>query len=246
MILNQDTKRDKFESRCKRGIFVGYSETSKGYCVWIQKERKVEIARDIQFLHEDSSSSKINDREDPLLPEAIDSEEVEIHTKSSENNDNAEGYPVPDIEHEEDPIEQNVESDENGENQDELARGRGRPRILRTGLRGRPRKVFQPANQAEILEETKVITEIPVSDALQGPDANEWYDAIASDLKSLLKNDTWQLISMPKNEKIIGSRIVLRNKYHDDGTLERRKARILASRALHNALASISTTPSRR
>ena len=116
-------------------------------------------------------------------------------------------------------------------------RGRGRPRPVRTGSRGRPRRQFHlvdPAiepnetNSANEYEEIGHLAEIPIESAIQGPDAHEWHEAIASDLGSILSNDTWQLIDRPKGETVIGSRIVLRNKYGKDGTLERRKARIVA------------------
>lgn len=53
-------------------------------------------------------------------------------------------------------------------------------------------------------------------------------DAMAVEIKSILKNNTWKLVECPKDKEIIGSRIVLRNKYSADGRLERRKARVVA------------------
>lgn len=72
------------------------------------------------------------------------------------------------------------------------------------------------------------MTEFLIDEAIHGPDTAEWNDAIASELRSILKNDTWTLVDRPVSITIIGSRIVLRNKHREDGTLERRKARIIA------------------
>lgn len=44
----------------------------------------------------------------------------------------------------------------------------------------------------------------------------------------MIDNDTWKLVEGPSDGKIIGSRIVLRNKYNPDGILSRRKARLVA------------------
>jgi len=52
--------------------------------------------------------------------------------------------------------------------------------------------------------------------------------AIVSEVESILQHDTWKLVDRPKDKEVIGSRFVLRNKYHSDGTLERRKARLVA------------------
>ena len=52
---------------------------------------------------------------------------------------------------------------------------------------------------------------------------------MAKELNSINKNDTWTIIDRPTNYKIIGTRVVLRNKYNPDQSLERRKPRIDAT-----------------
>lgn len=51
---------------------------------------------------------------------------------------------------------------------------------------------------------------------------------IGSEIRNLIENDTWKIVNRPTDRKVIGSRIVLRNKYGTDGSLERRKARVVA------------------
>lgn len=73
------------------------------------------------------------------------------------------------------------------------------------------------------------MAEIPVTQAISGPDSSEWMDAMAAEVRFLIKNDTWELVRRPENHRVIGSRFVLRNKYNSDGILiERRKARLVA------------------
>lgn len=64
--------------------------------------------------------------------------------------------------------------------------------------------------------------------ALSSPEAEEWHDAMVSEVKSILRNNTWELIERPKNSTTIGSRMVLRNKFNPNGTIHRRKARLVA------------------
>jgi hypothetical protein len=64
--------------------------------------------------------------------------------------------------------------------------------------------------------------------ALTGPDAGDWLSAMVEKMKSILKNDTWKLVNRPRDPQVIGSRMVLRDKYRADGTFERRKARLVA------------------
>jgi hypothetical protein len=42
-------KRKKLEPSGKKGIFVGYNESSKAYRIYIPKQHKVEVSRDITF-----------------------------------------------------------------------------------------------------------------------------------------------------------------------------------------------------
>ena len=63
---------------------------------------------------------------------------------------------------------------------------------------------------------------------MSGSDAKEWYRAMADEVNSIIKNDFWELVERPNDRKVIGSRMVLRNKYKPDGKLERRKDRIVA------------------
>jgi hypothetical protein len=42
-------KRTKLDPPEQKGIFVGYSDTSKAYRIYIPSHRKVEISRDVTF-----------------------------------------------------------------------------------------------------------------------------------------------------------------------------------------------------
>lgn len=65
-------------------------------------------------------------------------------------------------------------------------RGRGRPRIVRTGSGGRPRKIYNTLNdveeEASVVEEV-LVAEISIKKAITGSDASEWYEAMATEIK---------------------------------------------------------------
>ena len=42
-------KKTKLEPTSERGIFVGYSETSKAYKIYIPTQRKIIVRRDVKF-----------------------------------------------------------------------------------------------------------------------------------------------------------------------------------------------------
>ena len=51
-------KRAKLEPSGKKGIFVGYSDCSKAYRVYISRQRHIEVSRDVIF-HEEAMFRKI-------------------------------------------------------------------------------------------------------------------------------------------------------------------------------------------
>ena len=51
-------KRNKLDASRKKGTFVGYSETSKAYRIYVLGQREVEISRDVTF-DEDSTLGKV-------------------------------------------------------------------------------------------------------------------------------------------------------------------------------------------
>jgi hypothetical protein len=50
-------KRTKMEPSGKKGIFVGYSENSKSYRIYVPGQRKIEVRRDVTF-HEEAAFNK--------------------------------------------------------------------------------------------------------------------------------------------------------------------------------------------
>lgn len=107
-------------------------------------------------------------------------------------------------------------------------RGPGRPRLIRTGHRGRPAKQYHTVNFADYQEDYVLQTEISTKLALQGPDSDDWYHAMSDEVQSMLNKETWSIVKRPPNRSIVGSRFVLRNKFTENGEIERRKARIVA------------------
>ena len=70
--------------------------------------------------------------------------------------------------------------------------------------------------------------EVSFKDATSGVEREEWISAIREEIRCLISNETWEIVEKPPNTKVIGCRTVLRKKYNPDGTLSRRKARVVA------------------
>ena len=55
-----------------------------------------------------------------------------------------------------------------------------------------------------------------------------WDETMNEEYCSLLANDTWDLVSLPKGRKLVRCRWVHKTKYGPDGKVERHKARLVA------------------
>jgi len=243
--LVRSPNKEKFEPRSKKGIFVGYSDESKAYRIWLPEEKKIDIARDVKFLEDNKMFNKEEKKSQAEEPDITDKDEIEMPVISLNHRKYGDTLHEDDPE-ENDPVDQSdIESscheplvDENDHIQNdyqetpqgtEPRRGRGRPKKMLTGLRGRPRKLFN-LSKPPTEEQTQFayMAEVSLQEAIRGPEAEEWYNAMASELKCIIQNDTWELVERPKNREVIGSRIILGNKYDSNGILKRRKARIVA------------------
>jgi Reverse transcriptase (RNA-dependent DNA polymerase) len=54
-----------------------------------------------------------------------------------------------------------------------------------------------------------------------------WRKAMKEELLALEKNDTWDIVPLPKGKKSVGCKWVYKIKYHSDGTVERYKSRLV-------------------
>lgn len=122
-----------------------------------------------------------------------------------------------------------------------------RPRLLRTGSRGRPRKLYQTVRESDLYEgniptDNEIITdqleddifregtvdpedtfagvaEVSIKEAMSSKEKEEWEEPILSEVESMIKNNTWEIVRQPYNQKTVGCRIVLTNKYGPDGSI---------------------------
>eukprot|EP00249_Psilotum_nudum_P036016 c6174_g1_i1 orf=1483-3276(+) len=69
--------------------------------------------------------------------------------------------------------------------------------------------------------------EISLEEALSGPEALSWQQAMEAEYQSLMDNGTWQLVPAPPNRKLVTCKWLLHKKLHVDGTVSRYKARLV-------------------
>lgn len=67
-----------------------------------------------------------------------------------------------------------------------------------------------------------------MEEAMKGDQAKEWKAAANSEYRSLMENETWELVNLPEDRKLIGCRWVFKVKHGNDGRVERFKGRLVA------------------
>ena len=67
-----------------------------------------------------------------------------------------------------------------------------------------------------------------IKEALTSPDKAHWTNAMEKEMESLQTNKVWDLVELPKDRRVVGSKWVFKTKRSADGTVERHKARLVA------------------
>jgi hypothetical protein len=75
-------KRNKLEPSGKKGIFVGYSDSSKAYIIYILEQHKIKVSRDVNFNERMAFRKSIE--------EIIEEEELEAPNEENTENENDE------------------------------------------------------------------------------------------------------------------------------------------------------------
>jgi hypothetical protein len=80
-----------------------------------------------------------------------------------------------------------------------------------------------------VVTTTKKAIPIPRSlkEARRGSHAQQWEAALQTEYQALVANQTWELVPLPKDRKLLGCHWVFDVKYNSDGTVERFKARLV-------------------
>jgi hypothetical protein len=67
-----------------------------------------------------------------------------------------------------------------------------------------------------------------LAEIMRRHDKQEWLAARQSEYDSLMENNTWILVEMPKDAKMISTKMLYKTKYDNNGNAVRRKARLVA------------------
>ncbi|GBM61508.1 Retrovirus-related Pol polyprotein from transposon TNT 1-94 [Araneus ventricosus] len=243
-------QKGKFDARSTERIFIGYSDENRVYRLFDSQANKAITSRDVKFINEFENTSNY---EELFFPEIVPKEKEHLPQKdkilssdimdsdskgTTQSETQKETHPPSNDQITDYPCIGVGSSPKESKDSDiikidctinvDARRARGRPTKIFTGKPGRPRKQY---NIKEKIEEAQIALEDDtpsLKEALNGPNSEEWLEAMQTEYNALLKNQAWKLVKRPKYKNIIGSKWVLRTKYNADGSIALRKARLVA------------------
>lgn len=246
-VLKKKQQSGKFSSKADVGVMIGYSKESKAYRIWLLEEKKIISSRDVKFFNEPGFN-------DPY--EMFQEHTDQPDSKNESNTEKGEDTTV-EVDFDKSVKDVNIEKQSKTLHPripEEHKRGRGRPRIHKSGLRGRPRRIFSTGNitnnqndeddtyldsRSDICPQVDdsddevfsnlIIGEAPETweEACSRDDAQEWEKALEDEFISLIKNNTWEIREKPDDKRIVDHKLVLQVKFSDNDEIKR-KVRLVA------------------
>lgn len=232
-------KRRKWNKKAKKGIFIGYCDDTKGYRVWITEERKIEVSRDIVFRENVQNNNplvSVNEEngaenyavfgpgffknDNPVVVESMENSGGGQHENHTEQTVIVEPVVTDDFEDEEIFFE--IDSDSDHDSSVEINENRQSFISRRT------------RNQSHWIESMEIgycfISEREPNNfemALASDDSIKWKEAMDDEYNSLIENETWKLVDLPKGSNLVDNKWVYKIKETPTGDIERYKARLV-------------------
>lgn len=229
-------KRQKWDKKATQHILVGYGEDVKGYRLFNPTKNTIITSRDVIIFEGQTGDIATSEEaiwipNDETAQHSVGTPEIRVEKESS---DSVGASCVPEVEnhsdsfsdssvytdgeetiHEFPPIEvQEVQTTLVPDSKACTKRSKKQPQ--RYGFNNMCISSTVPASQ-----------EISISEALTGPEKEQWRRAIADELHSFEDNDAWELVKNPGDVSIVKCRWVLVKKFDVDNNV-RYRARLVA------------------
>lgn len=217
-------KRRKWDKKAMKMYLVGYSENIKGYRVYDPETQNVTVARDVVVMENDSSTISImveKNHEQEIEEEKSEKDQALSKETNAEQDENDGTYVVNESSSgSEDSFAEALTTDD----MQAISEQQDTTNLLGKRMRRRP-DYYGVANMC--VEEQVPGEEISLQEAMDGPEKDQWQQAMKEELKSFNDNDTWELVDRPKNGTVVKNKWVFKKKFNSEGE-ERYRARLVA------------------
>ena len=230
-------RRLKWDRKAETHILVGFSETVKGYRVYDLKRNIITVKRDVIVMEgktKESESDNADWIQNVVEPEALESpatvadgrdsvgeSSISESLHNSHSDPSTSVYTDPSSETEDDTLDNsNLETDISSSELQPL------PELAQHKRIRKPPERYGMGNIC-VSSSSPEIEQIDFSDALNGPEGDQWRQAMREELQSFEDNNAWEIVDRPNEGSIVQCKWVL-NKKLDVNDKVRYRARLVA------------------
>ncbi|UYV75791.1 hypothetical protein LAZ67_13001370 [Cordylochernes scorpioides] len=202
-------RKSKFSPKAKECVLIGYPEGTKGYKVWDFRNDKIYVTRNVRFSEDIFPCKKPND--------PTKSFELDQFSTALEEED---FYEEQLVHQREEDLQTKVKFGSANRSEQETNKDE-RSQSLRRSERIKKKKGEETKIKCNIMKNPQPSTEEPstIEEALCGPEATNWSEAIQRELQGLEEKGAWEIVPRPVNKKVIDSRWVFKRKFDSYGNL---------------------------
>jgi hypothetical protein len=224
-----EAQRTKLDNRSVKCILLGVSEESKGYRLFNPITKKVVVSKDVIFEEEKQWNWDENSEKQMLVDlewgdsdgegvDGVNNNDTEHEDNCSEDNEGNASIEQRDIEANEGDV---CTDNRNNEDNEGGTRMRNPPTWMKDYVTGESLGSSEDEDLALIMSSDPLHYEEAVTDA-------NWRLAMDKEIKSIEKNKTWTLVTLPAEVKKIGVKWIYKTKYNEHGEFEKHKACLVA------------------
>lgn len=235
-------RRLKWDAKSRKLIFVGYSETTKGYRCVDPATKKIVISRDIVFMENEVNNVIAFDSDDIV---SVGETQTNASASTSESGEAVtESIPatVPVRPTDDITVEPNDEEDVDFDDALNATMIDPLDATFVPNIEATPPASLRRSERAPKqidFESQGYVTHLAIADnpendpltvdeAMKRSDIEQWKEAMQGELASLAENKTWTFSKLPSGRKAVKSKWVFKTKRDDNGNIIRYKARLVA------------------
>lgn len=252
---NKNTKGDKFASRSRKCVLIGYPSGTKGWRLFDIEQEEVLISRDVTFQEDTFPYADKNSEQTPVdispmttpSPDEITGSEKDMMAQTSLDEVTSSVLPVT----------TETEHTETNQSHEQLGRGHRkktpssqyRDFVVNLVTAVSPLSPSLPSSfphpssgscfpLSDYLSYDRIsakycsylialATNIEPRSFKEAMKHKVWRDSMKSEIEALERQHTWDLQELPPTKKALGTKWVHTIKFHADGTIERHKSRLV-------------------
>lgn len=176
-------KRTKLEPSGKKGIFVGYIDSSISYKVYVLGLRIIEISRHVKF-DEDKTSKDIEEPNDDSIPENNENSMIERESGTKDNG----------------PTTPNPKDNSNSLNKKRSLWARKTFEEHNVALDEMLRETKKTRNYSCYITHINESTNLEPFDVEEALKFQAWKGAMIEEYQYVLKNNVWDIVPRPKDK----------------------------------------------